>query len=142
MKLALAAAFALEAASTVHAHISRLFTSYSSVASPDSARLAGLQVVLKLKEVCPAMKLALAAAFALEAASTVHAIAVGTIDPAKKMISRGEKEKAESSRWSTSQDCSRHIAALQAPTRHDWPPTRLGFLFFTSADLTLASFQP
>ncbi|GAA5961253.1 hypothetical protein JCM8115_001523 [Rhodotorula mucilaginosa] len=31
------------------------------------------------------MKLALAAAFALEAASTVHAIAVGTIDPAKKM---------------------------------------------------------
>ena len=33
-------------------HISRLFTSYRSVASPVSATLAGLQVVLKLKEVC------------------------------------------------------------------------------------------
>lgn len=31
------------------------------------------------------MKLALAAAFALEAASTVHAIAIGTIDPAQKL---------------------------------------------------------
>lgn len=53
--------------------------------STDSTRLSLFHLRRPHTRHLPAMKLALAAAFALEVASTVHAIAFGTIDPAKKL---------------------------------------------------------